>query len=147
MPSLTTGDEWPTPTVTFHSSFKDFGQLGGAESPLTFPSRFGPRHCGQFAATAAGVAGAAASGARGVSVVRVDAALSGVVDGTADGAGVETVDDDGAEMVEAELVVVWSDGGGAHPAAPSVIVTNKIKLVASNIFILFPSSRRAKFLS
>jgi hypothetical protein len=40
----TTGEEWPTPTVTFHPGRRASGQLDGRPEGDAMPSRFGPRH-------------------------------------------------------------------------------------------------------
>src|SRR6266542_6828447 len=45
LPFATTGEEWPMPTVTLHSSFKFLGHTDA--TPGALPSRLGPRHCGQ----------------------------------------------------------------------------------------------------
>ena len=44
------GVESPSPTVAFHCCFNSLGHVCGAVNPVTFASRFGPRHCGQSAA-------------------------------------------------------------------------------------------------
>src|SRR5882762_3815646 len=43
------GEEWPTPTVIFHSSLSALGHVKGIAASATYPSRLGPRHCGQSA--------------------------------------------------------------------------------------------------
>src|SRR5262245_19134865 len=42
----------PSPTGTFHLSASSLGQVPGTLKPTAFPSRFGPRHCGQSCAYA-----------------------------------------------------------------------------------------------
>src|SRR5262249_20578589 len=72
----TTGDATPSPTVTFHSSFRLWGHFFGPLTPRTPPSRFGPRHCVQapsssaafsFAGRSAGPFSCFAGGAAGSS--------------------------------------------------------------------------------
>ncbi len=46
------GEASPGPMGTFHFCTSDAGQAAGAANPAAFPSRFGPRHCGQSWASA-----------------------------------------------------------------------------------------------
>src|SRR5262245_33515138 len=59
----TTGDEWPTPTLTFQPEVSAAGHAAGAWNDARAPSRRGPRHWGQSWAEARDVRAASVSAA------------------------------------------------------------------------------------